>query len=333
MTTTDTGSTADRAGGVAGHTTAAGRDPAMGTVGTDPVPSAVAGPEPDQLRELQRFPADADVATIAAAVAADGAAIVERLVSPDVIAAVNDEMAPHLAACTPGADDFSGHQTRRAGAVIARSPSSHGLVAHPTVLGVCEAVIGPNAPNYQLHLTQVIDIGPDAPAQMPHRDQWAWNFFPFPLGYEVEISTLWALDEFTVANGATRVLPGSNHWDDDRAKAVLRAEHTPTVAATMPVGSVVIYTGSVIHGGGANTTDTHRRALNVDYCLGWLRQEENQYLACPPEVARTLPDELAELAGYARSGYAMGYWGDTQDPMAFLHPDRDWPTGLVPQTG
>lgn len=286
----------------------------------------------EPLRELQRFGPDDPVDVIAAAVAADGAAVVEHAVERSVTDAVAAEMQPHVDAIAPGNDEFSGFQTRRAGAVIARSPASHALVAHPVVLGVCDAILGPNAPNFQLHLTQVIDIGPGATAQALHRDQWAWNFFPFPQGFEVEISTLWALDDFTEPNGATRVVPGSNHWDHDRAKAILRAPDTPSVAATMPAGSVVLYTGSVIHGGGANTTDRRRRALNVDYCLGWLRQEENQYLACPPEVARTLPDDLARLAGYARSGYAMGYWGDTQDPMAALHPDRsgEFPSGLVP---
>ena len=83
----------------------------------------------------------------------------------------------------------------------------------------------------------------------------------------------------------------------------------------MSKGSVMLYVGSVYHGGGANHTDGRRIGINVGYTLSWLRQEENQYLACPPSVARTLPVELVKLLGYQRGAYALGYFGDTQDPL------------------
>jgi ectoine hydroxylase-related dioxygenase (phytanoyl-CoA dioxygenase family) len=194
------------------------------------------------------------------------------------------------------------------------------------VLGVCDEILGPNSTSYQLHLTQIIDIGPDEPAQMLHRDQWAWDMFPFPAGFEVEISTIWAMQDFTEANGATRVVPGSHRWEGER---------TPTAAETVPAemecGSVLVYTGSVFHGGGANRSDRNRTAVNIDYCLGWLRQEENQYLSCPPEVAKDLPVELAKLIGYSRAAFALGYFGDTQDPMEALHPDAASRGFAVPQ--
>ena len=87
----------------------------------------------------------------------------------------------------------------------------------------------------------------------------------------------------------------------------------------MPKGSVFIYVGSVYHGGGANRSDDHRLGINVGYTLAWLRQEENQYLACPPDVARELPVELAKLVGYSRAAYALGYFGDLQDPLEAVH--------------
>ncbi len=239
-------------------------------------------------------------------------------------------MRPYLDALDGSTDAFSGHNTRRAGSLVARSTASHELITHPVVLGVCDRILGANATTYQLHVTQVIDIGPGEPAQPLHRDQWAWDMFPFPHGFEVEISTIWALDDFTEANGATRVVPGSNTWDDDRAKEALGDTDMAFRPAEMPAGSVVIYSGSVLHSGGENRTDGRRRALNIDYCLGWLRQEENQYLACPPEIARTLPDDLAKLIGYSRAAYALGYYGDTQDPMSALHPDRDSPPASCP---
>ncbi|MCU0260733.1 MAG: phytanoyl-CoA dioxygenase family protein [Ilumatobacteraceae bacterium] len=245
----------------------------------------------------------------------DGAAIVERAIDADTVERVIGETAPYRDATPAGPDAFSGHNTKRTGSLVARSPAARELVMHPVVLGVCDRILGTNSTSYQLHLTQVIDIGPGEPAQYLHRDQWAWDMFPFPTGFEVEISTIWAMQDFTEENGATRVIPGSTTWPNDA-----RPTHDDTEPAEMPLGSVLIYTGSVFHGGGANRSDGRRIAVNIDYCLGWLRQEENQYLSCPPEVARTLDPALAKLVGYSRAAYALGYFGDTQDPMEALHP-------------
>ena len=264
---------------------------------------------------LRHFSAATAPTEIADALRQDGAAIVDRLIAVDLVDRVLAETKPHLDATSPGTDGFSGRRTRRTGSLIARSPATHGLVAHPTLIGVCDEILGANATSYQLHLTQIIDIGPEEPAQMIHRDQWAWDSFPFPSGFEVEISTIWAMEDFTEHNGATRVIPGSHVWPDDR-----KPSPEETVPAEMDVGSVLIYTGSVFHGGGANHSDRARTAVNIDYCLSWLRQEENQYLSCPPEVAKDLPVSLAKLIGYSRGAFALGYYGDTQDPIEALHP-------------
>ena len=91
-----------------------------------------------------------------------------------------------------------------------------------------------------------------------------------------------------------------------------------SIPAEMPAGSVVFYTGSLYHGAGANRSNDVRYGLNLTYALGWLRQEENQYLSVPFEVARTLPDELLRLVGYARGAYALGYVDDLRDPLDVL---------------
>lgn len=266
---------------------------------------------------LEHFPVDAMTADIVAAVRRDGAAIIDRAVTSDSVDRVMTEMRPFIDATAYGNDGFSGRSTRRTGSMVARSRASHELIAHPAVLGVCDHILGENQTNYQLHLTQVIDIGPDEPAQQIHRDQWAWNFFPFPTGFEVEISTIWAMHDFTEENGATRVVPGSHVWEHGRIPGI-----DDSVPAEMEKGSVLVYTGSVFHGGGANRSDRPRTAVNIDYCLGWLRQEENQYLSCPPDVARDLPIEFARLIGYSRAAYALGYFGDTRDPIEAVHPGR-----------
>lgn len=274
---------------------------------------------------LEHFPVDTPIDDIAAAVRRDGAAIIDKAVDEGVIDHLMRETRPFVDATPYGNDGFSGRRTRRTGSLIARSKASWRLAAHPAVLGVCDHILGVDGTNYQLHLTQVIDIGAGEPAQQIHRDQWAWNFFPFPSGFEVEISTIWAMHDFTDENGATRVVPTSHLWDDGRTPS-----HDDSVPAEMEKGSVLVYTGSVFHGGGANRSDRSRTAVNIDYCLGWLRQEENQYLSCPPDVARGLPVELAKLIGYSRAAYALGYFGDTSDPIEALHPGSGT-HGLAPQ--
>jgi len=258
---------------------------------------------------VRTLDATTDADGVAAVLAEDGCVVVERLVSPETMDAIQDELTPHLEATSVGPDEFSGFNTRRTGSLIARSPSFRPIAGHPLVLGTLDHVLGQHS-KYQLHLTQVIEIGPGEPAQLVHRDQWAFDFFPFPQGYEVECHTMWAMSDFTEANGATRVIPGSHQWEDK-----LRPDHSETVPAEMPKGSVFIYVGSVYHGGGPNRSAERRTGINVGYTLAWLRQEENQYLACPPEVARELPVELAKLVGYSRGAYALGYFGDLQDPL------------------
>ncbi len=251
---------------------------------------------------------------IAAVIARDGCAVVDRLVSPDQVAQFLAEVAPYEAANESGSDDFAGRRTKRTGALIARSATARELVTHPTVLGTTAQVLG-HASGFQLHLTQLISIGPGEPMQQIHRDQWAFDFFPFPTGYEVQCNTIWAMTDFTAENGATRVIPGSHRFAEK-----LRFEEAQTEPAEMSLGSVLFYTGSLYHGGGANRSQTVRRGLNLTYNLAWLRQEENQYLACPPEVARTLPEPLLRLMGYARGAYALGYVGDLRDPIETLKP-------------
>jgi ectoine hydroxylase-related dioxygenase (phytanoyl-CoA dioxygenase family) len=221
---------------------------------------------------------------------------------------------PYLDATPTGPDDFSGDRTRRTGSLVARSPGCRELVMHPLALGAARSFLG-HATTLQLHLTQAIAIGPGETPQPIHRDQWAFDFFPFPAGYEVQCNTIWALTDFTEENGATRVVLGSNLREDRLSFGPDDSE-----PACMTSGSVLFYSGSVYHGGGANNSAGTRIGLNITYNVGWLRQEENQYLSVPREVAETLPVDLLRVMGYDRGAYALGYIDDLRDPIEAVRP-------------
>ena len=262
--------------------------------------------------DVPRLAPTATADAVAQALAEAGCAIVERVAPPTLLGRVIDELRLSIEATPYGSDDFSGRRTRRTGALIARSPAARELVMHPLVLAAVGGVLG-HATSFQLHLTQLIEVGPGEPAQPVHRDQWAFDFFPFPSGYEVQCNTIWAVDDFRDQNGATRLVPRSH-----RAADKLAFSEADTLPAVMPAGSILFYTGALYHGAGANRSSAVRRGINITYNVSWLRQEENQYLAVPHDVARTLPTPLLRLMGYARGAYALGYVGDLRDPLDVL---------------
>ncbi len=259
--------------------------------------------------DVAHLPPTASPDEIHAVLARDAALIIDDLAPTDTVDRIAAEMAPFIDATPAGSDEFSGRNTKRTGALIARSPASHELIQHPTILDVSKRLLH-RAKNIQLHLTQVISIGPGSQSQAIHRDQWAFDFFEFPDDYDVQCNTIWAMTDFTEENGATRLMPGSQHLPNS-------FEHTidETVPAEMSKGSCLLYTGKVYHGGGANRSDETRMGLNITYDVAWLRQEENQYLSVPPEVAATLPDDLLKLMGYQIGAYALGYIDDVRDPL------------------
>lgn len=258
---------------------------------------------------IRHFEATAPLEEIIAGLRADGAIVIDNVVDPSEIDTALDELGPFIDATPYSGDDFGGRKTKRTGSLVARSETARGFIMHPLIRSVVGDILG-HSTNHQLHLTQVISIEPGQPAQPVHRDQWAFDFFPFPGDYEVQCNTIWAGTEFTETNGATRVVPGSNHADDR-----LKFKHSDTVPAEMTKGSVLVYLGSVYHGGGPNDSDATRTGINITYNVAWLRQEENQYLSVPPDVAATLDDELLKLMGYSMGAYALGYVGDVQNPL------------------
>jgi ectoine hydroxylase-related dioxygenase (phytanoyl-CoA dioxygenase family) len=265
---------------------------------------------------LHHFPATADPAEVSAHLHQFGYAIIDNVVTDDVMDAFAIEVAPFVEASSAGRDEYNGRFTKRTGALIARCPTARELVMHPTVVATVRQFLS-HVTAVQLHLTQLITISRGETAQKLHRDQMAFDFYPFPPSYHVQCNTMWALTDFTDANGATQVLPGSSSWPDDApfdASDVLQAEMTR--------GSVLLYDGKVLHGGGANRSTSDRQGINITYSVGWVRQEENQFLAVPPELARNLDDDLLKMMGYQQGAFALGYVGDLQDPLAHLRGEH-----------
>ena len=253
------------------------------------------------MAELKHFPANVDKQTIVDVLNEDGALILDEVVSADFIAALRNETDPYMDATTNGKDNFAGHKTTRTGGLMLRSEKCRELIADKRILEPCNDFLSPFCERVQLHLTQIIRIRGGETAQAIHRDRWAWG--KHLAHVEPQFNTIWAITDFTAENGATQVVPGSTKWPDEteiKPEQITQAE--------MKAGSVLIYSGSVFHGGGENRTEADRIGINITYALGWLRQEENQYLTCPPEMAKDLSPDLQALAGYAMGQYALGYF-------------------------
>ena len=248
-----------------------------------------------------------------------GCAIVEHAADPSVMDAIADEIAVYAEAGSLGASDFEGHATRRTGSPLPRSATFRSIALHPLVVAAGDHVLG-HATTWRFSAAEYIEIGRGESAQRLHRDRWKYDMVEF--GFEVEMNGMWAVTDFTEANGATRVIPGSHTYPADR-----RVGPDETVPAEMPKGSLLLYTGSLYHGGGPNTTDAWRRGLSLQHAVGWLTQSTNQFLECPPGEVGDWPDDLLRFVGYAKTGNGLGYWRDSEDPLTAVHPDREFERG------
>ena len=283
------------------------------------------------MTELRRLAADCQPETLAQALRDDGAIIVENVLDKHALETLKSQIMPYVEATELGRDDFTGRKTTRTGALVARSQACRDLVMDGLILGGANVFLKPFCERVQLHLTQLIRIQSGQVKQPLHRDRLAWGGF-LQASIEPQFNTIWAVTDFTKENGATQVVPGSNNWEAGR-----EANSDEVQFAEMKAGSVLVYSGSVIHGGGANEADHDRMGLNITYALGWLRQEENQYLSCPPHIAQDFDPALRDLLGYCMGSYALGYYtpptgpgeGPEVVPPEFLFSGKvtDWSDG------
>ena len=262
----------------------------------------------------------------------DGVLIVDGLADADTVAALRDELRGPLerGAMNPNGDEFLGGRTQRVGALIADVPACRPLAMHPVILGLMAGIFRGRS-KFQVNATQAIAVHPGESTQGLHRDRWVWYALPLAHDYERVVNCIWAIDNFTAAAGATRIVPRSFDLPDpgdlrgNEAGELELPDGTlvsdlEAAPAEMPDGSVVIYGGATYHGAGPNRTPLPRVGLALAYAAVTLRQEENQYLVVPPEVARELPETLQKLVGYELGHSTLGFVQEMQSPMTLLRP-------------
>jgi len=258
----------------------------------------------------------------------DGYVIIPNAIDEVTFDGFCRDLEPSFVAAEFGQGLFYGQTTKRFGRLLARSRHAEALVANPLIRAISERVLLHAGCNkLLLNLSQAIEIFPGAPLQYPHRDQ---DMFGADKGtQEYMLNVMWALDDFTAENGATRVWPGSNHLAADST-----LDDALAVDAVMPRGSALLFLGSTLHSGGANRSAKPRRGVIFSYCQGWLRPWENPWLAYPPEIARTFSPEIAALVGYSQHLPTLGNF-EGQCPSVLLQdklPDYlSFADALTPQ--
>ena len=244
-----------------------------------------------------------------------GYTVLEKVLGPDFV----DELAAEVGRVEqesdvqPSRNDFEGRDTLRVYNLLVHGKTFERVPIQPDVLAVVEAVLDPGC---LISSLSSIDIGPGETPQLIHSDDQV-------IGLDrphqaVVCNSMWALTDFTEANGATRLVPGSHKF-----------EHCPnptqrydSIPAEMSRGSVLVYHGSLWHGGGANQTDERRIGIAMNYCAGFIRQQENQQLGIPREIARGFGPRLRQLVGYGVYRFLIGHV-DKQDPVKLLGDDTE----------
>jgi ectoine hydroxylase-related dioxygenase (phytanoyl-CoA dioxygenase family) len=257
------------------------------------------------LKQLRSVPRTATINQIMQIVNEDGGVIVREIITKNQAQSFNDEIQPHLELLDAGSKhaeefvkEFHGSNTKRLTDLVNRSPTFRNeIIDNDVIHAMVEAALLPTADTFWMTTAQVIEIGPRNKAQMLHRD--LENYSPFLAmgkdGPEVACNCILALNDFTEDNGATRVIPGSNHWDDFSD----RGQPEDTVPALLTAGDALFFSGKVAHGGGANITDNqYRRAVTMAFNTGWLVPEEAYPFLISLDTARTLSKRVQRMLGF-----------------------------------
>jgi ectoine hydroxylase-related dioxygenase (phytanoyl-CoA dioxygenase family) len=245
----------------------------------------------------------------------DGYTIVEDAIEPDFVDALIDDLArlERELGVEPATNDFEGAQTLRVYNLLVHGEIWQRVPVHQSVLPIVDGVLDPGC---LISSLSSVNIGPGETAQPIHADDMLMPIAkPHP---PTVCNSMWALTEFTEENGATRIIGGTHVADCSPNYG----QHYDSIAAEMPKGAVLIWHGSLWHGGGANRTDQRRIGIAMNYCAGYIRQQENQQLGIPPALVRTFSPRLQELVGYGVYSGLIGHI-DKRSPMQLLNEGAD----------
>jgi ectoine hydroxylase-related dioxygenase (phytanoyl-CoA dioxygenase family) len=225
-----------------------------------------------------------------------GAIVVTGICSDTERSKLIAELEPFLAKTTiqtsDDPDEFYPANTKRAAALVRKSKTVQEMITNPSLMDICKNILLPNCERFQLHVSSALVIGPGARKQILHREDDPFEFFQVPRPNMV-VASMWAMTDFTIQNGATLIVPGSHRWEAGR-----EAQPHEITSAQMKAGDMLVWLGGTLHGAGENISHEWRYGIFLSYSLGWLRQEENQYIDTPLEIASTLPKPLQDLLGY-----------------------------------
>jgi ectoine hydroxylase-related dioxygenase (phytanoyl-CoA dioxygenase family) len=245
-------------------------------------------------------------------IAEQGYTIVEDAIEPDLL----DEIAETLDRLerdhdvVPASNAFEGTRTVRIYNLLVHGDVFGRIPVHANVLPVVEGVLDDGC---LLSSLSSIAIGPHETPQPIHADD---QVIPLPKPHPpVVCNSMWAVTDFTEANGATRIVPGSHVEQSPNF-----GQEYPSMPAEMARGSVLVWHGSLWHGGGSNTTGKRRVGIACNYCAGYIRAQENQQLGIPAEIARGFDERLQRLCGYGVYSGLIGHI-DKHDPIELLRDD------------
>ncbi len=234
-----------------------------------------------------------------------GYTIVEDAIEPDLVVELRDAIrrVEDELDVQPRGTAAEGHATKRMYNLLAKDAAFQAMPVHPNVLPIVEALLDGGC---LLSGMTAIDIGPGEHRQPLHGDDGVMSHHLQRPHAPMMVTSMWALTDFTAANGGTRFVPGSHRWPEVPSRENLQGVEIESLE--MPAGAVMVFHGSLWQGGGANTTaDEWRLGVNVQYCPGFVRQQQNPYLGIPPEIAATFDDRLLALLGYRLYAGIMGH--------------------------
>lgn len=276
---------------------------------------------------LTTLPPDPPIESVLERLAEDGGVIIQGLLPDQTVTTFLDDIGEMATSHPPGATsggdrtiEFWGHETKRFTRLAWRSRAFEDILMAPMLRRLSDDLLLPSCDDYWLNTAQMMIIGPGETAQMWHRDAGNWMTLCTPESPEVTISCMYALSDFTADVGATHVIPGSHLWDDYSQAP----EPEQLAIAEMQAGDGLIYTGRVIHNGGANITDDQWRfGLHVSFVLGWLTPEEALPISVPWDAAQHLSERAQRLLGWKSYGVRSRLWTvDYEDIPVALAEER-----------